>query len=137
VSFLQTAVIALSVGVLVAACSTPKASWDDRAMEVEINGQRYRGIGADNFLIDVPSLSQVEATAQPPTGLKPEIFRFSDIPPARVFLMFAVDGTAFVFVPSTVLTGLPAPSAEGSDPLAGRIPELCSHWRSPKPTECE
>ena len=50
--------------------------------------------------------------------------------------MFAPDGVPFLFIPNSVILGLPPPSADGSDPLAAAIPELCPYWKPPKPIEC-
>jgi hypothetical protein len=122
------------LGVLLAACSPYRATWVDQAAEVVVDGQRYQVIGSDQFVIDRDQLEPNGTAESVPSGLAPDVFRFPDISMTRALVVYAADGVPFLLVPASLR--LPAPSADGSDPLAAAIPELCGYWRPPKPSEC-
>jgi hypothetical protein len=119
---------------LVVSCSPFRETWVDTAAEVVVDGIRYRASGADKFMISRDALIDAGTADSTLPGLGPDLYRFPDIDASQALVIFHADGEPFLLVPATLM--LPAPSAEGSEPIAAAIPELCRYWRPPKPSEC-
>ena len=133
---LGTAGLSIVLSVLLVSCSPRQTIWVDVASEIVFEGERYQGVAGERFVIDREAIVEAGTSDPGASGTLPTVYTFPGISSSKALVGFTPKGEPVVFIAAVVMSSLPPPSREGSDPLSVAIPELCRYWRPPKPSEC-